>query len=81
MKKVTSKIIPGIGSDYQFQFCRIDDEGHLEFGVEENFNEYITLCYKDKDYYPKCSDKLNNIQQYDLEFYNKITDMILENII
>lgn len=70
----SNKVIVGNNYDYQFEFCNILDDKKLEFGIEENLNEYIMLSTDDENYEKKLSLTLNRIKNQDYDFYKKIME-------
>lgn len=76
--KVESQIIQGKNSDYRFEFFRTTPEGFLEYGVEENFNEYILIHQNDIDYWQQLMMKLYFIGETDPDFYNKVMDELYD---
>lgn len=76
--KVESQITQGKNSDYRFEFFRTTPEGFLEYGVEENFNEYILIHQNDIDYWQQLMMKLYYISETDPDFYNKVMDELYD---
>ncbi len=76
--KVESQIIQGKGSDYRFEFFRTTPEGFLEYGVEENFNEYILIHQDSNDYWQQLMMKLYSIREMAPDFYNKVMDTLYD---
>ena len=76
--KVESQIIQGKNSDYRFEFFKTTPEGFLEYGVEENFNEYILIHQNDIDYWQQLMTKLYSIRETDPDFYNKVMDELYD---
>lgn len=76
--KVESQIIQGKNSDYRFEFFRTTPEGFLEYGVEENFNEYILIHQNDIDYWQQLMMKLYSIRETNTDFYNKVMDELYD---
>ena len=76
--KVESQIIQGKNSDYRFEFFRTTPEGFLEYGVEENFNEYILIHQNDIDYWQQLMMKLYSIRETSPDFYNKVMDKLYD---
>lgn len=76
--KVESQIIQGKGSDYRFEFFRTTPEGFLEYGVEENFNEYILIRQDSNDYWQQLMMKLYSIREMAPDFYNKVMDTLYD---
>lgn len=76
--KVESQIIQGKNSDYRFEFFRTTPEGFLEYGVEENLNEYILIHQNDIDYWQQLMMKLYSIRETNPDFYNKVMDELYD---
>lgn len=76
--KVESQIIQGKNSDYRFDFFRTTPEGFLEYGVEENFNEYILIHQDSNNYWEQLMTKLYAIKERDPDFYNKVMDTLYD---
>ena len=80
MKRIKSKkIIQGNNYDYQFEWCEVNDDSTLTFGIDDNFNDYVLISQNDNDYHSKVIDKLLSLKENDYEFYINIVKE-LENL-
>jgi len=79
MKKINSEIILGNGSDYRFEFCKIDEiSGEMTIGVEENFNEYIEVSSEEIDYVKKLLVYLFKLEKRNKAHFDKISELYLK---